>query len=495
MAEPIQLFSSAPSNAICLPEIVSTVLEVLYADYQDIKDRTILACARVAHLWEFEANRRLWQSCGEDPLRAHSPAIRHLLALSPERQQRYANHVRILTFSESQSRDNPRLRTKDGWEGCFRDQLTHLSFPSLQELCFRGPLNPYIPRTAYSPPARYLTPRLRSIECSNSRGPSYLVVSNEFLSQMARRCKRLQRICLGVKDDNHDVSRETLASLIQETPRLTDLTLGNGLSNLVSSQPFHILAHSPILHSLEIYNIEESWIEDLQLRALPPPSLFRSLKRLSCGISATVLSQLLPFLAGLEHLIIDARKGSTGIFNLIANAGLAHLKELCLQPCLDTTIYAADILHLAKCAPDLETLMIPHWGSAHNTYLPTVRPLDNETMDQIARQLPQLFKFRLLSELTALDETSLISLGTHCPHLCFCSMTVTIDATNLAATAPRDCFPNLSHLILVDPPVETFWGRPLPMPRRPINDAPAKLKSVMPALQRLEIDTSWAYND
>ncbi|KAF2148773.1 hypothetical protein K461DRAFT_52563 [Myriangium duriaei CBS 260.36] len=490
MAQFVQEEDTSTCWALSLPEIVTERLYQIYEDFRQCSDNTIFACTLVTWLWHAEANRYIWETCGELQGSTMQPAIRHLIAIEPHRRQIYANHIRILEVSNEEDRDHENVH----WEGRFHRQLALLSFPRLEQLSMEG--TSFSITSYYNEPpfTQYLQSRLKTITLRTCQEPANLVISEHFLNEIKRRCQNLTELYCFISHDGHGISSEVLTSFLREMLQITDLFLGNAFLNVVSSEAFQALARYTSLTRLEIPEIPDSWIDELQLCSSQNP--FASLLSLDCSISCHGLERLLPFIKDLYHLAVIVPEGSAQMFEIIANAGLTELQHLGLQPCSGFTIHAHDLLSLVRSATNLDTLDIPD----SNLYredeapLPVLQDLDDAIMDEIATCLPYITYFQLIFDQKGLTERSLISLGTHCPELKYCKLTADVNYEKLAQNAQPGLWPQLYSMRLYRPenededPGETQVAT-LHKPR----EIAEKISRLMPALRSVDLVDDWKF--
>lgn len=220
---------SSTSRCFALPEMVSAIIQKVYDGFveSNASDQTIFACTLVSHLWEQEANRRVWEICGSLSHDVEVPMLTNLVHIDPERRQKYAGYVRILRVGMEHT------KTMMRWEGLLHRDLAHLSFPRLEELEMHGLPGTATPpwteeeKSAFSTPShpvpmnQYAQHRLRMINVIGFESRASAFISDEFLSAVTSRSKNLTELGLDIEDDNHNVSRDSYLTLLQTKPRLS----------------------------------------------------------------------------------------------------------------------------------------------------------------------------------------------------------------------------------------------------------------------------------
>ncbi|KAF2147992.1 hypothetical protein K461DRAFT_298099 [Myriangium duriaei CBS 260.36] len=469
---------SATRTAISLPEILSAVLRNLYEDFKMGGDISIVACTRVASSWEFEANRYLWERCSM-LRRPYNPEIRDLVKIEARRQQKYANYIRLLSFSSRE----------DCWEGSCHVQIAHLSFLRLERLFLKGPGCLEIFQLDTTSPTTYLHPGLAEISIQTFQEPASLAISNEFVVGVATCCSALQQLDLNINHGGHNVSTEALGLVAQNCHRLTSLSLGAGLSTQMSLELFRILADCVSLQYLIVPELREDWTEHLCSGNVLPGEIFTSLHRLECRASSRALNQFLQFLLGLRMLDIEAQGGaSTDMLDVIVKAGLTQLVELRLQLISNTIAQGPLLLQLAECNPNLHEISITCEQNGGSSL--TIEDLDDAKIEQIVACLPQFTEIELSFNNKALTETSLLSLGLHCPFLRNCRLTAKMNFAKLVNEAPQGLWRELWDLTLESPVSgEGEEDQARAMTAETTQDIAKKLCALMPSLDMIHLQS------
>ncbi|KAF2147916.1 hypothetical protein K461DRAFT_324921 [Myriangium duriaei CBS 260.36] len=472
------------TRAMALPEIISLVLFQAYRNFIHHEDRTIFACTLVTTAWHAEASRYLWQVV--DCFVGSHPTIRDLIAVDPGRRQLYADHIRELRITNEDDDDGQGL-----WEGTFHPQLSNLSFPRLEKLDMDGPFASDPDPLEYETPSltQYIQPRLNTITIYSFKGPASLVISDKVLTTIMEEARNLKKLNVRIESNDHSISPQLLLGFLQAVD-LTELSLGDGFSSVTSSEAFETLARSSTLRCLDIPAIYDSWVENLAKRFQLGKTLsmepFKCLETLECSISSTGLQELLPSLSGLRSLGLEAHEGSTQMFRIIANAGLEHLKDFRLQPCLSLTVDAQDLLRLVMCAPHLGVLKLPQiYNKSHTLMTPIMENLDDIMMEQIAAHLPSLWNLKLVFHQQGVSEKTLISLGTHCLNLQICTLTADTNSANLLQQTRPGFFPKLQELEIfpsADVGYDENGIRTQVTPGETLQDMAEQLTARMPAL-------------
>jgi len=484
---------SATSRALCLPEIVSTILSYVHDDFIERGDHTIFACTLVASLWEIEANRSIWMSCGSSSGYSKLPYVRHLVAMPSDRRQKYADYIKFLDISTA---DTTGTDTGNRWEGRFHTILSPLSFPRLEQLELHSPKHDDTLKDDSLPLLQYLHSHLKTITIWTYQESLDLVATEEFLTQVARVCKGLKQLFVRSFPPDNSVSPEVFARLLQGIQSLTwlDWTHGMrgsmcGIAPSMSSDALRFLAYNPSLECLSLQVLQDSWIRDLRPETLPPHSIFQSLLTLHCELSTEGLEQLLPFWSGLRQLEITAQAGSIHAFSVIANASFERLNHLGVNPCLGTTILATDLLSLANKAPQLEDIAIPMFYDDDDATLPVCPDLDDAVLDRISASLPSLQNFHLLFDNpTGLTEKSLSSLGRNCPSLQYCSLSAAFDWKKLAEETPSESLSRLCRLKVAGPDDAEHEVHE----DRDVHEIARGIKKIMPSLNHFDAWGDWA---
>ena len=421
--------------------------------------------------WAHEAKRHIWHSfcVSETPSRNNTrPDFHNLQAISPERQQLYAAHIRDLHFSRFW-----RYLKKDFlviWPEQFTRQLTRLSFASLEELTVHFPFE--------SPPAgmaeneqvliHFLNPHLKSLSI-RSIGYARPQLSERFLHDVRIRCKALKQLSINMRSPEREaMSPELFPRVIEDLDSLMHLEL-SGLNGMSFDVLISISQHQT-LESLECSIIKDEWMRELILARAPERLLFPKLQELSMPIRVitdTGLGLLLPLLGQLQSLKIHMnqysyapsddlkRKMESGYLKSFAGLRLSKLVDLTLELWSWDTFVAEDLIPFAESVPNLQCLKIPVSSGRKRPGVFDANGLTDNIMDEFSRRLPDLRTLQLdsqdqslIGDPLCLTSASLVALGQNCPNLEVCMLSAEIDIEELLSTACLGLFPRLCSLAI-----------------------------------------------
>lgn len=265
------------------------------------------------------------------------------------------------------------------------------------------------------------------------------------------RCAALTSLSLNLDADTgaEAISERGLTEFLRNMRQLSLLDIRLGFEGVWSFEALTVLAQYPSLTTLEIPDIPDNWILDLVGNSTM--QLFPKLNRLGTGLSESGLEMLLPHLKEIFGLEIALSGQSTNALRLVADVPGIRFLSFSLNP--RSVVRGEDLIRLAKNTPGLEQLELPAappWDTEPPA-LPSALGITDETIQEVARLLPELETLRLGLENCTLTEASLLSLGTHCKKLTHCYISADISFEELRREAPPGLFPELTLLELNQP--------------------------------------------
>lgn len=494
---------SAVSRALRLPEIVSAITGILFADLQEHDDLTLRNAMLVNSLWAQESCRQLWTFLG---FSGH-PDIKNLIEIDPSRRQKYADYIGVMTIADPSPLDE-----LNRWRYSLLPQMAHISFPRLERLYIRGPGRPIIDEDSASesdegpeqgsdtesphpvdlPLAQFAQPSLTDLEIIWPPASMERYISDSLLLKIKSDARNLESLLLQIGFPCRSASPEAFASMVSGLKRFRRLVVRDDDGPWLSLIVLRALASHPSFEDLKIPRLPDSWLPTAAFEH-DTQRLFQSLKGLQCSMSSRIMKLLVHHNVRLRSLDIRAEPGSTDMFSLIVAGGFSGLEYLEFEPCHDTLIHVVELESIARNNPGLRSLVLsPLYLASADQAFPIVKGLDDDRAEHILKLLPNLKNFGLHfvpadTAAPSLTHKTLLTLGRHCPELKTCQLSAFMDYEELVKEVPAVSWPKLDMLIIGRPGQRgEHLGEWPEEGQNPLQEAGAKLFRSMPLVGTFE---------
>ena len=422
---------SAASRALAIRELISLILGYIFASKDKGVISTLCSCTLVNSLWNFEANRHVWKTCGTNTPGVKIPTYLHLFTMTRPRAQYYANLIKNLVL-------------------CGREAARYLQLPRLHTLTYHCVSLRSGSRTAVAGWAEllrpFLQPQVKMIKISNLSFERFLSVSPKLLRDLRDLCPSLEVMQMNGAGTSQGASFPpfvmplSLASLFSQLVSLREVSVNVSplyeRDRLMSSNSLQSLARHQALKTLNLASFEDDWIPSLEMDGTS--NLFPSLEVLSTKISTIGLRALSSHLRCLRVLKVHAKAKSVGIFSALEDLHAETIEELVVisHATQEMLIVGKDILNLVQKTTNLKRLYLltgsPARLRSYTTRLqaPLSEGLDDKLMEKIAASIPKIVQLDLYLEETNgsnMTEAALLSLGRHCPLLEYLRIRASVD--------------------------------------------------------------------
>ena len=219
----------------------------------------------------------------------------------------------------------------------------------------------------------------------------------------------------------------------------------------MSRTSFKILSSLPRLESIDLLNIQDSWVvEEDFASSLGFPHLKELIR---CSMSGLALQILQPSFGKIETFRLNENGDLASLWTIMAKARFAHLSSLTLNLHFDTILHADEILSIAYHHPQLHTFQVVTNYPGIDYYPLIANSYNDAKVTALAKSLPQLKQLTLGccdETQRPIGEDSLFALGHHCPMLETCFVYATVDWRKLLSEDFSDiAWPRLNQLFVV----------------------------------------------
>ncbi|KAI5242549.1 hypothetical protein E4T43_04769 [Aureobasidium subglaciale] len=346
-------------------EVFSIILGFAAIDIHEAAGAT-----QVNTQWRLETSRIRWKKVNDHGF----PTIQHLGAYPSSEQQFYANLIVEMTFTISVSNNHP--------------NLSHLGFPGLQALNIKQSF--LLGHGGTANISNLVQPLLNTLVIEGGTTERFLPALKAANTGNVLRT-------LALNNNMVDALPTDLTSLIQASPSLQSLSLGQALSPLIDSTVLQEIVQHASLTSLTI--AKPLALPDLLASSAVVPLTFNLVTKLKLILDAAAAEWLVPKVTLLENLTLQLSDAGDVLAKLLlalhlravtltylnpysltpdnlgALGNMPQLTTLALRGL--TTLNLSNVtktalLHTFSCMPLLETLELKAIDHRHFNMLPSL---------------------------------------------------------------------------------------------------------------------------
>ena len=387
------------------PEILHQIVECLYDDVVSLR-----SAMRVNKTWAEHAISILWEK----------PSVSSLAAITADRRQRYARHIRELDFQGDA-------------DGVKHAHFRTLDFPRLRRVII-DLFRPCEGQKLWV--GQYIQPALEDFTF-------YGVQPEEDILTHLESCFRLRRFVLNYPIDGMNATR--LLEFFEKRKSVTEIILPALVSDVVNDQLVAYLARRPGLTTLEL---GRPLTHGDLTTALEDPYSFPDIVTLDLVVESKVVAPLVELVGSrsIRSLVLLIRDNDYGVLPRLGSLVDLRLLEVVFKE--ERNVTPEDLLALQGLR-HLESFKL---YSLVDLWSPTLTDQDVTKLWASWKRLKYL-EFCVNCDLSV---AALIGLGDKCPGLVECDMPESYDL-RAWAEIPSSLFPNVKRFVIDAAHMDIFY--------------------------------------